>query len=232
MQLKWSWTVIQIRFMKIIKSFRKTISLKIDETWEIIIKAPLFVSNKRIQDFVDKHKEWIEEKRQVVIGRVKVYVEWEKFMYFWGEYELKFLWWLKDITFDWINFYIDESNQNRSKLLFTNFYKKESKNYIEKRLQFIANKYDLKYNKLRISSAKTRWWSCSSTKNLSFSYRLIMAPVETIDYVIVHELAHLKEMNHSNNFWNLVEKMISWLDLWDYKVHKNWLKLHWNKLIF
>jgi len=91
--------------------------------------------------------------------------------------------------------------------LFENFYKYEARKYIEERIKFISEKYDLEFNKLRITSAKTRWGSCSSIKNISFSYRLIMAPVKTIDYVIVHELAHLKQMNHSTKFWDLVEKM-------------------------
>lgn len=100
--------------------------------------------------------------------------------------------------------------------------RKEAKKYIPDRVKFIANKYWLKYNKVRITSAKTRWWSCSSRKNLNFTYRLILTPIEVIDYVIVHELAHLKEMNHSKKFWLEVEKMMS-----DYKVHRKWLKKEW-----
>ena len=218
--------------MKIIKSLRKTMSMKIDETWEIIIRAPLFVSKKTIEDFVNKHNNWIDEKRQIIFNRLKNYSDWEKFMYLWKEYELKFSWNSKNIIYDWKNFYISEKYREKAEVLFIQFYKHESIKYIEDRLYYIADIFDLKFNKIRISSAKSRWWSCSSTKNLSFSYRLIMAPVETIDYVIVHELAHLTEMNHSKNFWNLVEKMMNWLGLVDYKNHKNWLKQHWNKLIF
>lgn len=218
--------------MKIIKSLRKTISMKIDETWEVIIKAPLFVSKKTIEEFVNKHRDWIDEKRQTVLDRVKNYSDWEKFMFLWHEYELKFSWNSKNIVFDWEYFYISEKYREKSQVLFIKFYKYESIKYIEDRLFYIADIFDLKFNKFRISSAKSRWWSCSSTKNISFSYRLIMAPVETIDYVIVHELAHLKEMNHSKNFRNLVGRMMNWLDLWDYKNYKNWLKQHWNKLIF
>lgn len=218
--------------MKIIKSHRKTLSLKIDETWEVIIKAPLFVTNKTIEIFVNKHIDWINEKQKLTLDRVKNYHDWEKFMFLWTEYELKYSWNSKKLVFDWNYFYLDEKYREKAKDLFIKFYKFESIKYIEDRLYYIADIFDISFNKFKISSAKTRWGSCSSTRNLSFSYRLVMAPVETIDYVIVHELSHLKEMNHSKNFRNLVQKMMTWLDLWDYKIHKKWLKQHWNKLIF
>jgi hypothetical protein len=91
----------------------------------------------------------------------------------------------------------------------------------------IASDYGFEYNKIRITSAKTRWWSCSSKKNLNFSFYLIGAPKKVIDYVIVHELAHLSEMNHSKKFWRVVEIIMP-----KYKKHKKWLKDNWNSLIF
>ncbi len=218
--------------MKIIKSIRKTISMKIDEAWELIVKAPLFVSKEKIDEFINKNKTWVEKKKQLVLDRMKKYVDWEKFMYFWEEYELKFSWESNIIEFNWKTFYLNKKHKKNTSLLFTNFYKKEAMFYIKNRINFISWKYELKFNKLTISSAKTRWWSCSSNKNISFSYRLIMAPIKTIDYVIVHELAHLKEMNHSKNFWKLVEEMMKWLYPWDYKIHKKWLKDNGNKMIF
>jgi predicted metal-dependent hydrolase len=105
--------------------------------------------------------------------------------------------------------------------------KKEAKEYIKTRVAKIAEKNEFKYNNIRITSAKTRWGSCSSRKNLNFSFFLIGAPKQTIDYVIVHELAHLREMNHSKNFWQIVENIMP-----DYKEHKKWLKENGNKLLF
>lgn len=218
--------------MQIIKSFRKTITMKIDETWKLIVKAPFLTSKKQIEGFISKHKNWISEKKELVLERVKTFNDWEKFMYFWEEYELKYQWNSKIIDFDWMNFYIDKKYKKEASKLFADFYKKEARKYIEKRIVYIAEENNLKYNNLRITSAKTRWWSCSSAKNINFSYRLAMAPIKTIDYVIVHELAHLVHMNHSKSFWSLVEKMMLRLYPWDYKIHKKWLNDHWNKLIF
>jgi predicted metal-dependent hydrolase len=72
---------------------------------------------------------------------------------------------------------------------------------------------------VRISSARTRWGSCSSRGSLSFTWRLVMAPVEVVDYVIVHELAHLRVHNHSPEFWKEVARLMP-----DYAQRKQWLK--------
>ncbi|MCX6807530.1 MAG: M48 family metallopeptidase, partial [Patescibacteria group bacterium] len=76
-----------------------------------------------------------------------------------------------------------------------------------------------KYKQIRVTSAKKRWGSCSHKGNISFSWRLIMATPSIIDYVIVHELAHLREYNHSKKFWQFVAKIIPY-----YKEQRKWLK--------
>jgi predicted metal-dependent hydrolase len=82
--------------------------------------------------------------------------------------------------------------------------KAEAKNYIPNRVQYLAEVHNVEYNNIKITSAKTRWGSCTSKKNINFSYRLIKAEKKAIDYVIIHEFAHLKFMNHSKEFWNHV----------------------------
>ena len=99
------------------------------------------------------------------------------------------------------------------------FLKKEAKKYIPKRVDLLADKFWFEFNKIRITSAKTRWGSCSSKKNLNFSFRLMKYSKEAIDYVIIHELAHLKHMNHSKKFWKEVEIMMP-----EYKKHEKILK--------
>lgn len=81
------------------------------------------------------------------------------------------------------------------------------------------------YNNIRIKDTKSRWGSCSSKSNLNFSWRIIMAPPEVMDYVIVHELCHLLHMNHSKEYWATVEKYMP-----DYENHKEWLRKNGMKL--
>ena len=71
----------------------------------------------------------------------------------------------------------------------------------------------------RIAGQKTRWGSCSSNKTLSFNWKLMLAPPKVLDYVVVHEICHLREMNHSPRFWALVESLMP-----DYKQQRKWLK--------
>lgn len=106
-------------------------------------------------------------------------------------------------------------------------YKQQAKNYIPNRVEQIAKRYWYDYNKIKITSAKTRWWSCTSAKNLNFTFRLILTPPEIIDYVIYHELSHLRHMNHSRQFWNEVSLM----DI-DYKKHDKWLKENWYLYVY
>ena len=87
-------------------------------------------------------------------------------------------------------------------------YKKEVYSLILKRLDYFNRIYNYKYNKIRIKNQKTRWGSCSSKKNLNFNYKILFLKDYMQDYIIVHELCHLKEMNHSKRFWNLVNKTI------------------------
>lgn len=81
------------------------------------------------------------------------------------------------------------------------------------------------YTSITIRDQKSRWGSCSSRGTLSFNYRLIFAPLKVLDYVVVHELCHLSHMNHSKDFWSMVETVMP-----EYKVYKSWLRGHGQEL--
>ncbi len=89
-----------------------------------------------------------------------------------------------------------------------NYIKKANLELIKKKLEYFNDYYGFEYNKVNIRQQKTRWGSCSSNKNLNFNIKIICLPKKLQDYIVVHELCHLKEMNHSQDFWNLVEKKI------------------------
>lgn len=97
----------------------------------------------------------------------------------------------------------------------------EAKSYIPTRVRYLADKYNFKYNKVRLSKASGRWGSCSNAGTVSLNISLMQLPFELIDYVIIHELAHTKQMNHSRDFWDIVEKINP-----DYKKHRKTLKSH------
>ena len=101
------------------------------------------------------------------------------------------------------------------------FYRQKAKEYLSERVKFFIEILDIKFNKIRIKNTKTRWGSCSSQKNLNFSWKIMLAPPKVIDYLVIHEICHLKEMNHSKEFWSLVELLDP-----NFEEHKKWLKRH------
>lgn len=97
---------------------------------------------------------------------------------------------------------------------------------IPKKVRFYAERMKVSYGRITIRNQKTRWGSCSGKGNLNFNCLLMLAPDEVIDYVVVHELCHLIEMNHSKAFWNQVERIMP-----DYQVHRKWLKDHGSEIM-
>ena len=95
----------------------------------------------------------------------------------------------------------------------------EARKYFLEKCAYYAGKMQLSYNRISINSAKTRFGSCSSKKNINFSYRLMLYPEAAREYVVVHELAHTKEMNHSKKFYDIIEKYLP-----DYKERRKLLK--------
>lgn len=105
-------------------------------------------------------------------------------------------------------------------------YIEAARSYIPKRVAYYSDMTGGTYNRITIRSQKTRWGSCSSKGTLSFNWRLMLAPPAILDYVVVHELCHLKHMNHSADFWKAVESVYP-----DYRNARKWLKEHGNELV-
>ncbi len=98
-------------------------------------------------------------------------------------------------------------------------YRKEARRRITERAAYFAEKMGVDYGRIAIKAAKTRWGSCSAQGNLNFHWKLILMPPAILDYVVVHELAHRIEMNHSPRFWTQVERILP-----DYRERRRWLK--------
>lgn len=99
------------------------------------------------------------------------------------------------------------------------WYRKACKGIMEAKVAFYAKELQVHYNRIVLKEQKTCWGSCSSKQNLNFNWKLLLMPPEIMDYVIIHELSHLREMNHSKRFWKIVEDTMP-----NYKKHKKWLR--------
>lgn len=106
------------------------------------------------------------------------------------------------------------------------WYRAQARWHLTGRIDHFARQHGFVYNSLRINGARTRWGSCNAQRgSLNFTWRLVMAPPEIVDYVVVHELCHLKHPNHSPDFWAEVEGILP-----DYKQRRKWLKENGLKL--
>jgi predicted metal-dependent hydrolase len=197
---------------RVIRSKRRTIALIVERDGSVTVRAPMKMSGKAIMDFVDGHAHWVEKKqaeiRTTVPIQPKQYLPGESFLYLGQAYPLEII---RDQKMKLVlddGFKLAESIQENAELVFQNWYRQQARRVIEERVTFFADRYQFHYEKIRITSARTRWGSCSSKGTLSFSWRLIQTPLEIVDYVVIHELAHTVHHNHSEAFWKLVEKLI------------------------
>ncbi|MDI6604508.1 MAG: SprT family zinc-dependent metalloprotease [Thermoanaerobacteraceae bacterium] len=216
--------MVDIKIEKIMRSKRKTIALQITDNATLIVRVPFGIDEKRIWEVIQKHSNWIENKKKEIEERdpkalKKEFVNGEGFLYLGRYYKLHIVE-NQDVPLKFDNgFYLSRDFLDKAKEVFIDWYKKAAYEKISERVKWYAQKSNLKYSKINITNAKKRWGSCSSNGNLNFSLRLIMAPISVIDYVVVHELAHLEEKNHGKNFWIKVRMLMP-----DYKKHEDWLK--------
>lgn len=214
----------EIKIDKIIKSKRRTIALEVTRDAILIVRAPYRTPFDFIEKVVFKKRFWIKEKQEFVRDRCKKvipkeFVSGEGFLYLGDMYKLEFV---DDLSMPVVfnnGFQIARKNLDAVKAILTAWYKEQAHQKISERVSWHSSLSGLKYNKIKLSDAQKRWGSCSVKGNLNFSWRLIMAPLRVIDYVVVHELAHLEEKNHSKRFWDKIKIMQP-----DYEQHKDWLK--------
>jgi len=218
-----------VEIHKLVRSKRKTLALIVETDGSLTVRAPLRMKEADIQRFVKEKQGWIKRKQtqvQEVALPPHQYVDGEKFWYLGEEVPLRIIQNGRPaLVLDTV-FKLTKSTQPQAESIFTAWYKAQARTLLTARVSYFARKFGFEPAKIRISSARTRWGSCSTKGTLSFTWRLVMAPLDVIDYVVVHELCHLKELNHSRAFWLQVESILP-----DYKVKRAWLKKHGGRLV-
>lgn len=209
----------------IIRERRKTISLQIKPDATVVVKAPYLVPEFMINRFIKEKEAWIRAKLRMVQQfpqpTNRTFEEGETFFYLGKEYALKIAH-ITDIKLD-DALYFPFKNKRSIKKKLLNWYKENALETISKRVEEYAQLMNVTYTQIGLSNAKKRWGACSHKDDLTFNWRLIMAPVHIIDYVVIHELAHTIEKNHSKQFWEIVRKYCP-----DFKVKRRWLNTRGN----
>ena len=219
-----------IEINQIIRSRRKTIALVIQKDGALIVRAPLRAPEKFIREFAEKNAQWILKKQAQMRAAVSLpprqYAFGETFLYLGREVPLEIVKGQKPALVLDTHFKLAESTVGHAEKVFQSWYREQAKKILSERVLLFAERHNLQYQKIRIGSARTRWGSCNAKGGLSFSWRLILTPMEIVDYVVVHELAHTLVHNHSGQFWKQVERILP-----DYKVHRKWLRTNGQKVM-
>ena len=191
-----------------------------------MVRAPLKASTHQIQELVDKKSSWIRSKQELVKTiypktKSKEYRDGEEFLYLGKSYPLEIVDVIRQPVLLDGHFLLDKKKLPNAKITMTRWYKEQAKQVTTMRASQFASQWKFNYGQIKITSARTRWGSCSGKGTLSFTWRLVMAPLPIIDYVVVHELVHLIHKNHRKEFWRQVETILP-----DYKQSIQWLELN------
>jgi hypothetical protein len=212
----------KIKIDKLIRSRRRTIALMISSEAMLVVRAPLKTSLDYIEKLVWQKSSWIEKKQKFVLGNIqnsqaKKFVHNEEFYYLGEIFKLRIVDHQKIVLADYL--YFPEKFLTQAKIQMIKWYQKKALEIISERASYFSGLTGWEYRKLSITSAERRWGSCGPKRTVNFSWKLILAPLSVIDYVVVHELAHIPERNHSIRFWNKVESVLP-----DYRLARKWLR--------
>lgn len=211
---------------RLIRSRRRTLSLEVRRDASLVVRAPLSLHESFIHDFIRKKAKWIFKKQQEFNVKgpqqsgCKPVREGEIFLRLGERHSLKMnAGRLRKVELKDGCLHLPHQKTKEAARLLEEWYRREALRLIAPRAASYAETRGLRYRSISITGARGRWGSCSSGGRLNFSWRLIQAPGEVVDYVVVHELAHLKHKNHSKKFWAEVAVMMP-----EYQMHEQWLK--------
>ncbi len=207
---------------ELIRSDRRTLALQVTADGRVVVRAPRRMSEARIRAFLEAKRGWIEDRLREAAAREALYapvraVDGAALPYLGGALTLR----VSDVK---------KPVRRGDELLLPpgadedtlrGWLREEARRLLEARLGAYAARMGLEYAALRITSAKTRWGSCSGKDALNFTFRLAMCRPEAVDYVAVHELCHVRHKDHSRAFWALVEKHCP-----DWRAQRKWLHEH------
>jgi predicted metal-dependent hydrolase len=205
--------------------------LEITPDARLVVRAPFRVEESFIRDLLRRKRSWILRKQEDARHRQsrrtfpRQFVGGESLLYLGQSFPLV----LRETGlpfFDGESFHVAPRLQDRLREIFIRWYRDQAARFFPQRVAFHAARMGLRFPPVRISGARKRWGSCSPRGKLSFSWRLIMAPPGVIDYVVIHELAHIPVRNHSCQFWNLLESFMP-----DFKNQKKWLRENGSNLL-
>lgn len=207
----------------IIKTNRRSISITISKMGEVIVHAPKRLSMDKVIAFICEKEQWITKKKKEILDNLeqnKDLLNYNVFSFCGKNFKPHKINGVKKIEIVQ-NKLLCPDNLDETELLnkILRWYFKTAKLILNERIEYFASLMQLDYSLLTITNSKNRWGSCDSKGHIKLNFRVIMLPHKIIDYIIIHELAHLIELNHSKKFYKIIECVMP-----DYQKHRKKLK--------
>ncbi len=205
-------------------SKRKTLNISVERDRRIIVRAPENLPLKKIDEIVQSKRFWLKEKlnhsqKYPIVAESKEFISGETLMYLGRNYQLLVVEEpIKGVEFNQ-RFRISKQNQSNANALFKEWYLAQALKKIKPLATHYSKNLGVTYNQLKTSEMKYRWGSCTPANNIIFNWRIIKAPMYVLEYLVVHELVHLLETNHTSRFWNILSVQVP-----HYNKAKEWLK--------
>lgn len=209
--------MMDIPEIQIVKSRRHSIAMTITPSGEIVVKAPIYMLGFIIKKFVDGHNDWIEKhltlvKKRIQQGKDGNYLFLGKSLIFYpGNYT--------NISVKDDKFLFPQTLLFRKEKELTTWYINQAKEIIARQVRKFAKEMNANYVSISFSDTSSKWGSCTHDNRLQFSWRLVMAPLLVLNYVVIHELAHTMQKNHTRLFWAIVRNFNP-----SYRQQIKWLK--------
>jgi predicted metal-dependent hydrolase len=211
----------------LIRSRRKTASIYIERDGKVSVLVPEKLTARQIDDILESKRKWIyqslAEWQDLNANRIqRDYVNGEGFLYLGRSYRLTLVSELPEplmLRDGYFCLRATKGSAPDADAVFREFYRAKGAVRIPPRVAYFQTKMGVKSKSIRIMDLKHRWASCTASGNLNFHWKCMMAPLTVIDYIVVHELAHLIHSNHSAAFWNEVDKVMP-----DFQERKIWLR--------
>lgn len=216
---------------EIVYKKRESLGITIDVYGNVEVQVPSGTTDERVLQLIEEKWDWVQQtskemKDRLLGQKVKIYDHGEMFLYLGKEYPIKVS---QDINIlqdyvvfegDMLKIYVKQLEDAKIKQALKRFYYQECKKLVERSIRSYQKHFKTKPRSIRISDNNSNWGTCDSRQQLTFNWKLAMAPQQVIDYVVVHEMCHMVHLNHDRSFWRLVGKILP-----DYEERENWLAL-------
>jgi len=208
----------------IIRSYRRSMSLTITKDGELVVHAPKRLNMNDILKYIAEKESWIVSKQKEIQNKLSInknVINYEEFLFLGKKYKIQTINGLKKVELSEDVFLVPNCERIDILAKVKKWYINNANKILKERLEYFSDIMQIDFSSIKISNSKSRWGSCDNLRNIKLNFRLIMLPHKAIDFVIIHELAHILEFNHSKDFYKIIQSIMP-----NYKLQQRCLKDH------